>query len=1163
MSVTVTTIKDPLNPLVNKKELLNYEKNNPVSHYVKNLIVGMDITYIIYVNGNPATEKTIVKDNDIIAVVAKIEGEWVAVVAIIIYAAWQAGRGVYTEIPIITPISETEQTYGWGDPKQTNREGVGIPYLFGDNRVPGHVINQFVSVENNNDILNVLLGVCDHPVDSITDIEINKQPASNYRGVTAKTKLGLNNDSPIPGFNEIINQTTVGSRLNKDVPVISTTGGNFVEKIRIFITAPAGLYFSNDTGELESRSAIFKIEYKLSSNPAWTLFGSKTINAATVEAQRKTYDIDSLTPGQYNIRITRTNAREENFRGRSDIDFTLFQEIVKQELIYPRLAAYSVEAIATDQLSGGTPSYSALVTRSTVRVFNETTGYWESKRATNYAWMCYALLNEFSERDKSEIIWDDFLEWGNYGDDIVDGDYRFNGNCIVIDDGGSFWSEIQKIARYGFGEIVRRGTRYGVYIDKPQGTVSDMFTMGNIIEGSFQMQYLPKKDRANAIELQYNDRDRNYNRQVVTIYSEDYLETGITPIKSTLALEASISQPEAIRQAVRRINTNKFVNRTITFNAFVDSFAATIGDLIYFQHFIPSYETGLGGRILDAGNDDGFGNPYCEIDQEYTFAIGQIYTVLVRLNDGSLTEKVINNAGGTTSNILTLTTPWAIVPVVDNTEKPVYTFGEVATNKKIYRLSSVSRQDDFVRSLVATEYIPEIYTNNDGFIIDEIVDEDIVQRANELTLEENVTFQENGAYFSSVAIAWIPIQSGGFDWVVWLEDLTSGIDPIKVITTGSTTGIIPTGQITTGHSYRVYINTEEEGAVNFFSNSGTITIVGKEVLPEDVTKFFTQDNQLTWEYIGSISEISGFRIKQGFGDNVSWAEATYLNNGNLVSSPYPIEANGVTTTYMIKAFDNVGRESENPAIVITNLGDIDTSNIAEEEILAPSFSGTIVNGTVIFDELFSNNSGKFWTGEENNVIWSGIPGNYYFTTKYLEMSYTFRFTPKFMGVPVIFKVDTVSPQGYQIYYREVLPAIYWSGNPNAVFSIAWNGEDTSEFKLLPPSTILKEQEYEIKIVTNTGAEQSKISEIKVAYDFPDIVETFEDLSISAMGTRIPIAKEYQLIKNVGLTLQTAGGSSATSLLVDDKDPDLGPLIFAKDKDQVNVTATIDTRIQGY
>jgi len=65
------------------------------------------------------------------------------------------------------------------------------------------------------------------------------------------------------------------------------------------------------------------------------------------------------------------------------------------------------------------------------------------------------------------------------------------------------------------------GTKYGPVWDAISEPVQ-MFGMGNIIKGTFNEEFLPTNDRANAIEVTFTNKDKNYERDTVTVYGSDY-----------------------------------------------------------------------------------------------------------------------------------------------------------------------------------------------------------------------------------------------------------------------------------------------------------------------------------------------------------------------------------------------------------------------------------------------------------------------------------------------------------------------------------------------------------------------------------------------------------------------------------------------------------------
>ncbi|MCP3683867.1 MAG: hypothetical protein GY861_14375 [bacterium] len=784
MSVTLTQIKNPFDLEQNEITKIVFVPDESLIFYIPELQqINDEATFVVAVNSEIVKEDDwssfIIQDNDYVSVCADVKWSVVAYVAIVVIAyVFMGPEEVAPPNAYKQDVGTQVDVYAWGEMEQSDREGIAIPYLFGTFKVPGQVLNQFITVEGDKETLHTLLGICDHEIDSISDVRINDQPYTYYRDVSVYTdRLGTLSDTPVPGFTDIVFTTSVNAELIQSVSLTQQTDGNMVEKIHVFVSAKKGLYYSNDSGGYNSRTAIFTVEYRLIGTGTYTLYSTETMVAATHDIQRAKVTIDNLTPGQYEVRLTRTNAKETSLRGNSSIHFSSMQEIVKNELSYPGLAKYAINALATDQLSGSLPSYTCIASRNYVTVwdYDLTTPAFVNKRATNPAWILYAILVTYAGIAKERLIWTDFTEWAAYCDETVDTDYRFKVNMYITE--GTFASIIKKITSLGDATIRRRGSDYGIFIDKQESTVSQLFSTGSVVKDSYSIKYSPFNDRANLVEVEYTDVDRDYTRQVVSVYTNDYLLSTSVAKKASLSIEAGITQKQAVRKAVKQMNYNRFSVRSINFTAYTKSFACLVGDLFYFQSDVTDYDEGrIGGRIVGAGNNDGSGNPYIDLDHDVVIAASTSYSIMVILStNDTLVERVVNNAAGTTSR-LTLTSSWSTVPAKDDE----FVFGVTSSYKKIYRVTSISRGDKHTREIKGSEYIPEIYTNDSGLVISELEWEIRKQKAIQVSPVEFLSYNTDGTYLNNINVSWLRSVSEAMSrWSVWILDLTTAIEPAQ------------------------------------------------------------------------------------------------------------------------------------------------------------------------------------------------------------------------------------------------------------------------------------------------------------------------------------------------------------------------------------------------
>ncbi len=572
---------------------------------------------------------------------------------------------------------------------------------------------------------------------------------------------------------------------------------------------------------------------------------------------------------------------------------------------------------------------------------------WKWRNARNPAWACYALLNTHHNIHQDRLMYDEFKEWADYCDEEIDdnGTPRFRAS-IYLDQQENVWKQVQKIAELGRGTIVRRGTKYGVFVDKPDTSasyttpVSHLFTMGNIIDETFNIQYLPQEDRANAVEITYTDPDKDYTRQVLGIYSPEYKSTDTISNKVSINYRAALSREQVNRQAAYKLNCNKYLIRTVEFDADVDSFACVIGDLVYFQHAVPHYDESFGGRIIDAGNDryyDGTNHPYIQLDQEISLTGGETYAVLVRLEDDSLVEKFMEPDEDMTSDIFVLGSDWTTIPQ----KYDLYNFGKADTYKKKYRITSITRSQELTRHITLMEYRDEVY-HNDEYIIpddpdpDPIDPPDIKQQAINVTASERLVMGKGGDYQSNVVVSWdSATDSVETNWIVWIEDVTSERsfddsfevgtfqdtsdpkNPQKVTETTKNNVTIGSDYLTVEHAYRIYVTPlDASSAKDTGSNTITIQILGKLGPPNDVITFSGKWNSMkrtvefTWNKVDNI-DLSHYEIRQG----TDWDTAAVVREEAVEGSAVVEIPNGVseTRTYLIKSVDTSGNYSVNSA----------------------------------------------------------------------------------------------------------------------------------------------------------------------------------------------------------------------------------------------------------
>jgi hypothetical protein len=763
--------------------------------------------------------------------------------------------------------SEIPQEYGWDSLSNYRTEGGNIPLIFGTVRTAGTVLQQYISYNfddasrtSDTEVLHTMVAICGHEIDSIENIQIESEDVDNYDDVTTYTRLGaVSETTPITGFSEVTQQTVVNLEMdcetdNPDDPdwVEVETLGDSVEKIWVHLGLPGGLVRIGSEGGYNTQHLTYKVQYRVSGSDTWidaptcpaadsvdTVRGGFEITGMTPEAIRRIVVIDDLEPNQYEIRAARLDENQTDSNYSDEIYFEAYTEIIKEELLYPYVAKYAISALGTDTLSGGYPAITCDATLSYVYVYDEDEEEWVQKPATNPAWICYALLCyailpnylyirdmvadedlelwDYAETLKRRVVWDEFLDWAEYCDEMLDdGEPRFQ--CSVIITSGNYWENIQQIARIAQGAVIHRGSKYGVFCDRPCTTVSHMFTVGNIIKETFSLEYIPQIDRANYVEEEYTDPDKDFTRQVIGVYDEEYL-SGSVDKTATVSFEAILPYNQVCRDAAYRINNNKLISRVVSFDASIYSFGCRVDDLFYYQHDTIDFDTAnTGGRILSAINIDDVG--YVELDRDVTIPLDATCAVMVELGDGTFVEKTISTAGGTTTNTLTLTTAWATLPK----KYDQYLCGETSSYLHTYRMTECSRRDDFTRAIVGIEYNDAIYTD------DTVIIEDIERFSTTLPTVYSVKAKATKAYAADGTVKYnlqVSWTTSAYveekKWVVYIKDVTNDGNTVSVGSTNDKSLSITSYSFLGGHEYKIFVAMEGYALKDTEATTATIT----------------------------------------------------------------------------------------------------------------------------------------------------------------------------------------------------------------------------------------------------------------------------------------------------------------------------------------------------
>lgn len=578
-----------------------------------------------------------------------------------------------------------------------------------------------------------------------------------------------------------------------------------------------------------------------------------TITAHQSTPLRKTYYKDHVTEATtYDVRIKFQTAPSSTSRYGNDVYFDYVEETIYDDFCYPGSSLLSIRALATDRISGGIPEITIEANRVSVPVWNSTTSTYDQCLANNPAWASYDMLHNGiygGNIPADRINYTDFATWATY---CSANSLECN---IYFDSALNFRKALDMIGQLGRGRVVQLGSTFTCFVDKAESTPVQgfMFNVANMTKNSFSEQFLPMDDRANAVEITYWDKNFDYDRKTIELYSDDF-DTTTREIKTTqISLIGCIDRDMAIKHGKYLLNCNRYQTITACWEADIDSIACMPWDVVEVQHDVPQW--GYGGRIASSTISTAV------LDQQITMATSGAYVIRVQSSaTDTVQEKTITAVlAETTTSTISLVATFDSIPATYD----LYTIYENTTQTKWFRILQLGRKDDLTRKITAIEYNANIYTGTATCAIPE--------NASELDMVKDLRAEEvwKGGAETRVQVAWTGFAMA---WHVW-HRRTSG----ENIWTDD--GIVrdPSIEIKNldyGMEYEIcvsYTNNIKDGLTT------TITPSGKTTAPADVTGLVATSIEdgvsFSWTKVTDF-DLVGYKIRTG----VKWqAATTYLS----------------------------------------------------------------------------------------------------------------------------------------------------------------------------------------------------------------------------------------------------------------------------------------------
>lgn len=852
-------------------------------------------------------------------------------------------------------LDEDSPTSSWDGIRTTQDVGLPIAVIYGEHKVGGNIINQYVSTDGDKNYLNMLICLGEGEIESISDIKINDNPYENYDGITIAERLGTYDQTVIPNFSDLHNVYTLNWTLTQNNAVTHTTINDDVEAFELTFNLPNGLFQTGSNGSILSWAVDVKVEYKLSTAGSWTDLGTSSYSAKSRSAVKRVFRKEGLTAGRYDIRITRTSA-DSSLEPIKNGDLILLNvdEIKTDDLSYPNLALLGIRALATDQLSGSTPNVTSIVKGRKIRIPKVTifaTG--EEQDWADYYWDpdydsgngAYRLFSDdtvlywddetYVDRWCANPIWciRDLLINDRYGlgnlittDHIAESDYlEMSRICEQkVSDGDGGYEKKYRLdvvidsKTKALDLLVQLASSFDAFIFYSEGLIKmkidtdddpvQIFGVGNIVQGSMTQAWKSKKEAFNVINVQFMDKDKDYAWETISIMDDESIALGNTIREKTVRCFVTRAS-YALRAGEKALLIAQNIDQSVSFKAGIGGIAVSPGDVIGFSHDVP--QIGFSGRI-EAGST----TSSIKLDRSVTIEAGSTYHLTIQFADDTIETKEVSNSPGTTDTI-TVSEAFSQAPAAYD----VYSFGVQNINYKKYRVIGCNIDDNLSVALSCIEMSSAVYSLSDAVIPETNYSALTltIPDVESLTLSEMVVIGNSGDLINTIEVYWQKPDVTDYrlnNFVkakVFISD-DSGESWIEV---GETTSekLIINENIVTGQTYMIaVVSCSSNGMQNAIADSpqDSITIQGKEAAPSNVENFNVEQRgdtlRFSWDPIPD-GDLARYIIKKGS----EWTTAQLIaEKVDVTEFEYPVGTVG-SETYLIKAVDTSGNESDDPA----------------------------------------------------------------------------------------------------------------------------------------------------------------------------------------------------------------------------------------------------------
>ena len=873
--------------------------------------------------------------------------------------------------------------------------------------------------------------------------------------------------------------------------------------------------------------------------------GTAKLTNASTKPLRQQFSI-SVPAGQYDVRLRKVTANETSTSAQNAVQWTQLKSFQQDLSSYPGQGIVALTIKASGQLSGAIDELNWIATAKPAPYWSGTAWVTATTRAnglSNPGAQILQLARGIYDENGKLIAG---LGWPDSRIDI-EGLKRFMVWCAaknltfdaIIQEAMSHEDLMGAIAYAGLATISWAEGRLGVqWLDDAQ-PVEGVINMGNIKARTFGVTY-DTNDRADEIEYGYFDRAQSNSWNSLRV-----LAPGVSQPRSTARLSnmGITTETHAALLARHAMAQNIYMAKSITFEQDLEFLTYRRGTVLALSHDMTQW--GYSGRVQSATESAGVVTLVLDDAIPATGPAGASSRYIGLRLVGETQYRVFTIAAFTgTARTVQLVGAWpAGVALPGSNGQPldalwIYDFKatpgqrvvvakiEPSDNQGGARVTVVPLPDEFWPHVLNGAYTPPPNTSlisTRAVATAASVTEQLTRQGNTYRCDLTVTFAVTGPY--AKAEIWGGLNGGALQML------------------GSTQGLSFDWTGAMSDQWDIEVK-----PFNGLGVAGTTTRVsyqslGLSKIPSNVAFFSVSGRQVNWSLVDDVDG-AGYEIRWTASAMPDWGAAQKIHEGLLISSPWAPPSLSQEGSLLIKAVDTSGNYSQLPAAIIFPSAQSDASNVLSVySFSGAGFPGLVVGGSMSGDTLAADASALFmWSPNTAAGTWTMPLSRFYKNEAWAAMVYECSFAPALPTVASRINLQVVATGDYALFYRTSASGAW----------LPWVGAVEAQAGAT----------YHFKLAAQYSAQRCIVSLFAASVEVDARSQDFDDVTVPAVGVRLPVGSDWHVISRVLLTLQGSGGTAVSAKAMD-KDALAGPLIKCFDINNVAVAGLVDANITGY